>query len=121
MAQPTPFEIVEHGGVRVASNGVASLSLLDAGGLLFRRRGVRGLQTAPAAEVLIPQLNQLAGELLANPETTAAEAVARVMAIAGTVRFAEPEHSEWAVAELDGVRVYHDGSNVIVTREDLTP
>lgn len=121
MNQPIPFEIIEHDGVRVASNGTASLSLLDAGGLLFRRRGVRGLQTSPPAEILIPQLNQLAGELLANPGTTAEQAVGRVLAIAGTVRTEDPQRSEWAVAELDGVRVYCDGVNVIVTRQDLTP
>lgn len=28
---------------------------------------------------------------------------------------------EWAVAELDGVRVYFDGTNVVVTRRDLMP
>lgn len=28
---------------------------------------------------------------------------------------------EWAVAELDGVRVYFDGANVVVTRRDLNP
>lgn len=28
---------------------------------------------------------------------------------------------EWAVAELDGVRVYFDGTNVVVTRENLYP
>ncbi len=28
---------------------------------------------------------------------------------------------EWAVAELDGVRVYFDGRDVIVTRKDLRP
>lgn len=28
---------------------------------------------------------------------------------------------EWAVAELDGVRVYVDGQSVIVTRADLSP
>lgn len=27
----------------------------------------------------------------------------------------------WLVAELDGVRVYQEGNNVIVTREDLYP
>ena len=30
-------------------------------------------------------------------------------------------HVEWAVAELDGVRVYFDGTNVVVTRRDLNP
>lgn len=28
---------------------------------------------------------------------------------------------EWVVAELNGVRVYFDGVNVIVTTQDLTP
>ena len=28
---------------------------------------------------------------------------------------------EWAVAELDGVRVYVDGDAVIVTRKDMMP
>lgn len=28
---------------------------------------------------------------------------------------------EWVVAELDGVRVYFDGANVVVTRKDLQP
>lgn len=28
---------------------------------------------------------------------------------------------EWAVAELDGVRAYFDGTNVVVTRRDLAP
>jgi hypothetical protein len=28
---------------------------------------------------------------------------------------------EWAVAELDGVRVYFDGSKVVVTRRDIYP
>ena len=32
-----------------------------------------------------------------------------------------PTPVEWAVAELDGVHVYVDGSTVIVTRADLQP
>jgi len=32
-----------------------------------------------------------------------------------------PQNVEWAVAELDGVRVYMDGEHVIVTRKDLQP
>lgn len=28
---------------------------------------------------------------------------------------------EWAVAELDGVRAYFDGTHVVVTRRDLNP
>lgn len=33
----------------------------------------------------------------------------------------DPQPVEWAVAELDGVRVYFDGVAVIVTRADLNP
>lgn len=32
-----------------------------------------------------------------------------------------PQRVEWAVAELDGVRVYFDGTHVIVSRQDLMP
>ena len=28
---------------------------------------------------------------------------------------------EWVVAELNGVRVYFDGENVVVTTQDITP
>lgn len=31
------------------------------------------------------------------------------------------EMIEWAVAELDGVRVYFDGTRVVVTRRDIYP
>lgn len=121
-AQPVPFEIVEVSpGHRVASNGGVSLSLLDPGGRLFRRRGVVGLATKPAAEVVLPQLNGLAGELVANPAMPAEEVAARLLALAGLVPVAAPKRVEWAVAELDGVRVYTDGSAIVVTKQDLMP
>jgi hypothetical protein len=120
--QPPAFEIVEAGpGHRVASNGAISLSLLDAGGRLFRRRGVVGMATKPAGEMVLPQLNGLAGELLANPAMPADEVVGRLLALAGLVPITKPRRIEWAVAELDGVRVYTDGSAVIVTKQDLMP
>lgn len=119
--QPVPFELVEQDGVRVASNGQVRLSLLDAGGRLFRRRGVSGLPMKPAAEVLVPQLNALAGELLQHPDISAQDAVARLLAIAGTVPTAEPQRHEWAVAELGAVLVYTDGRNIVVTKQDLLP
>lgn len=121
MNQPVPFEIIEQDTVRVASNGTVRLSMLDPAGRLFKRRGVSGLAMKPAAEVLIPQLNAFAGELLANPAMPAADAVARMLAIAGLVPTAEPQKHEWAVAELDGVRVYTDGTSVVVTKQDLMP
>ena len=116
---PVAFEIADQDGVRVASNGTVRLSVLDAGGKIFRRRGISGLALKPAAEVLIPQLNQLAGELLQRPDTPPHEAIGRLLAIAGLVPTAEPQRIEWAVAELGGVRVYTDGRNVIVTTQDL--
>lgn len=122
MAQPVPWEIVTRpDGVRVASNGAQRLVVLDEAGQVFRRRGVTGLAMRPAAELLIPQLNALAGELLAAPDMPARAAVDRLLAIAGTVPTAEPQRVEWAVAEIDGVRVYVDGPNVVVTTRDLMP
>lgn len=119
--QPIPFEIVEQDGVRVASNGRLRLSVLDHGGQIMRRRGVTGLSAKPAAELLIPRLNELAGELLARPDTPAQEAVGKLLAIAGLVPMAEPQRHEWAVATLDGVHVYTDGINVVITRKELLP
>lgn len=34
---------------------------------------------------------------------------------------AEARPVEWAVAELDGVRCYFDGTHAILTRQDLMP
>lgn len=33
----------------------------------------------------------------------------------------QAQQVEWAVAELDGVRAYFDGQNVIVSKRDLMP
>lgn len=118
--QPTPFEIVTGpDGMRVASNGRLRLTVLDPRGKLFRRRAIRGIAAKPAAEVLLPQINALAGELLASPGLTGAELQARLHAIAGTLVTEEPRRVEWAVAELAGVRVYVDGETVIVTTLNL--
>lgn len=118
--EPIPFEIVEQDGLKVATNGALRLTVLD-GGAIKRRRGVSGLATKPAAEVLLPHLNALAGELLQRPDMPAAEAVGRVIALAGLVPTSEPKRIEWAVAELEGVKVYTDGQNVVVTTKELMP
>ena len=78
MADSAPFEITSEGGVQIATNGVTSVTLLDAG-RVFKRRAVKGVGTEQARNV------------------------------------------EWAVAGLDGVRVYFDGVNIVVTRQDLMP
>jgi len=95
--------------------------LLGTEGKLFRRRAIHGIQTKPAAEMLIPLLNGLATDLLAQPDTPAQEAVSRLLALAGLVPITEPKRQEWAVAELNGVRVYTDGAHVVVTTQDMLP
>jgi hypothetical protein len=77
---PAPFEIVDAGDSRVATNGTTTLQIhVPEGGRVFRRRAVKVNHSKSQARV------------------------------------------EWAVAELDGVRVYFDGTNVVVTRRDLMP
>ena len=41
MSDPVPFELACRDGMRVATNGSTVLSLIDDGGRVFRRRGVR--------------------------------------------------------------------------------
>jgi hypothetical protein len=120
--KPVPFEIVSTDtGMRVACNGSLRLTLPETDGRLFRRRGIKGLATKAAGETLLPLLNQFAGELVAQPDMPPGAVVARLMALAGTVHATEPEQVEWAVAELDGVRVYVGGMDIVVTRQDLQP
>ncbi len=122
LKHPVPFEIIEQDkGMRVASNGTLRMMVLGAEGKLFRRRAITGIQAKPAAEMLIPLLNGLATDLLAQPDMPAQEAVSRLLALAGLVPITEPKRQEWAVAELNGVRVYTDGANVVVTTQEMTP
>lgn len=79
MNQPVPFDLSQAGDARIATNGDATLTLLDPEGRVFRRRAVTGVGTEA------------------------------------------PRNVEWAVAELNGVRVYFDGKNVVVTVRDLQP
>jgi hypothetical protein len=122
MPDPVPFEIVDVGdGRRVASNGVSTLSLCDTRGTLFRRRAIKGINTKPAGEFALPLVNELAGQLLAEPGMAADVVAGRIRAIADQVVPVPPRRVEWAVAELNGVRVYFDGVHVIVTQEDIQP
>lgn len=122
LKHPVPFEIIEQDkGMRVASNGTLRMMVLGAEGKLFRRRAITGIQAKPAAEMLIPLLNGLATDLLAQPDMPAQEAVSRLLALAGLVPITEPKRQEWVVAELNGVRVYTDGANVVVTTQEMTP
>lgn len=117
--QPQPFEIQHLDGVAVASNGATRVCLTEPDGRMFRRRGIAGISSRTAAETLVPQLNALAGDLLANPTMSAAEAVARLHAIGGAVQLTQPQNVEWCVVDVGGVRVYVDAESVIVTRQDI--
>ena len=121
-AQPEPFTIVNADGVSVGSNGRATLTVYPGeGARLFARRAVKTVRTPPAAEGVLPQLNQLAGELLANPAMPPAEVAARLQHLAAAVVPPAAQHVEWVVGELDGVRVYSDGVNAILTRKEMMP
>jgi hypothetical protein len=121
--KPIPWEVARGDGFHVASNGAQQLVLLDTdSGRIFLRRGVKGLGVgAGAAERVLPKLNELAGELLKRADIPAAEIAERLKALAGLSHVPPPQNVEWAVAELDGVRVYINGAEVVVTRRDLNP
>lgn len=120
MSQPVPFTIVRQPDMpAVATNGATRLTCLDAGGVIRLRRAVREELGAPMAEKLLPHLNALAGELLARSDMPPEELAARLHALQMACRPKAREQVEWAYAELDGVRVYTDGVDVIVTKQDL--
>lgn len=125
MKQPTPFEITDvamHGrNVRIASNGLMHIQSWEPDARVFRRRGISGMAMRPAGEVLVPKLNELAGELLQKPDTPAHEVAARLMALAGLLPQNEPQRHEWLVVQVGDVRVYCSEAGVIVSREDLHP
>lgn len=119
-----PFEVVEADGRKVATNGAVTLSVLDdlAGAArVFRRRAIKGMSMAPSGEMALPLLNQLAGDVLADLSMPAHVLAQRLAQIAERVQPKQPEPVEWAVAEIDGVRIYFDGANVVVTRQNLQP
>ena len=70
--QPAPFVIDRQpDGVIVASDGTLQVIALDAAATMFLRRGISGLQAGPVAEKVLPQLNALAGDLLARSDMPA--------------------------------------------------
>jgi hypothetical protein len=120
MSKPVPWEIARQPGLEVASNGAAIISVR--GGRVFLRRAIKGVGMGPGAvDRIRPKLNELSGELMARPEMPPEELRERLAALAGLAHVEPPEHVEWAVAELDGVRAYFDGVSVILTREDMKP
>ena len=123
MSKPIPWEFARSEGAHVASNGTTQVILLDTkDGRVFARRAVKQVGMGVcAAESVLPKLNALAGEILQRPDMTPTELREQLVAIAGLVNVTPPQHVEWAVVELDGVRVYCNGSEVVVTRQDLTP
>lgn len=123
LEQPVPFEIIEQQvdglQVRQASNGTLRVTVLDGDAQLFRRRAISGLSLKPAAELVLPHLNQLATDLLQQLDMPAEQVAARLLSLAGQIPLAKPRNAEWVVAKLDGVFVTTDGHDVFVTRRDL--
>ena len=118
-SQPIPFEIVtQDNGLRVASNGVQQMVCTESDAKVFKRRGISGVSMKSAAETILPQLNQFAGELLAAP-MAAKDVVAKLIAISGTVSLAEPQRKEWLVIQIVDVRVFLDVNTVVVASLDV--
>lgn len=120
---PQPFEIapIDDGGGRTAFNGAVRLTVLEAEAKLFRRRAVKVSTAKPAAETVLPMLNALAGEIVADLSVSDEALRAKLAHIADQIKPRQPGQVEWAVAELNGVRVYFDGQDVVVTTRDLQP
>lgn len=118
--QPNPFVIEQHADAMVASNGQTIVIAPDQGASMFLRRGVRGLPGGPVAEKLLPQINLLAGDLLARSDMPASELQARLHILMAACEQPEPQNVECLVAELDGVRAYVQQGRVILTRQDIT-
>lgn len=117
---PPAFHLVREEGLpTVATNGATRLVCLDEGGVLKLRRGIRTAVQGPVAERLLPLLNQLAGDLVGNSAMGNEELCTRLHALQLLCKPVPAQHVEWAFCELDGVRVYTDGADVIVTRQDL--
>ena len=118
MEQPKPFQIVRNPGEpEVATNGTLALVVLD-GGVVRLRRGIRTSSGAPLAERILPHLNALAGELLANSAMSPDEIAARLHALQVACVPPVQQNIEWAYGELNGVRVYVDGSTVLMSTQD---
>lgn len=76
---PTHEIVTDEAGARHGTDGAVTVSLLDAGGTMFKRRAIKGVGSDQSHEV------------------------------------------SWLVCELNGVRVYQNGQNVVVTTQDLYP
>lgn len=120
MSHPKPFTIVRPAdGPVTASNGQLRLTCLEADGAVALRRGVRGALGAPPAEKLLAGLNALAGDVLQRLDMPPEEVAARLHALQMACNVPAPVNLEWAYVRLGDVYVYTDGTDVVVTRQDL--
>lgn len=120
--QPTPFVIdKQESGAVVASNGQTAVIALDEGASMFLRRGVRGLPGSPVAEKLLPQINLLAGDLLARSNMPASELKARLHILMAACEQPDPQNVECLVVDVKApARVYVQQGRVIITQQDIT-
>ncbi|MGL5785162.1 MAG: hypothetical protein ACRCYZ_06915 [Alphaproteobacteria bacterium] len=98
MTQPTPFEIVDHDGSKLASDGIATVvvtpAAVAAGAKLMRTRAISGIPTKPVAEILLPVVNEFAGRLLSDPSIDEDSAAETLRAMAGLTRRPDPQRHE---------------------------
>lgn len=120
MSTPVPFEIAEQGPYKVASNGVSVL-MADREATVIRRRAMTVTAPQSPAGVLLPQLNQLAGELLAMPEMSADVVATKLQSLLLQCTPPPEQRKEWVKASLNGVNAFYDGTTVVLTTQDLWP
>lgn len=122
----TPYEIREHEGAIVASNGTISITVMpevvSAGAFMRKRRSSPPMSTKPAGEAMLPLLNELAGELLKNMDMPGAVLKDKLIELAITANGGEANNkpgAEWCFLELPcGTRVYVDEmGNLIVSKD----
>lgn len=122
MDQPIPFEIdCSPGRPAVATNGRVRVTVLDKEGNMVRRRALVGIKAACPADAIIPQLNKLAGELVQDMSMPAGDIQARLLSLAAFAQPSDPQRVEWLRASLNGVQVFTDGVDIVITTGEIHP
>jgi hypothetical protein len=84
-----------------------------------RRRGIRGIGLRTPAEQVVPQLNKLAGDLVARLDMPAGELRARLIALIEIASPPERQNVEFLRVDVGGLNVFVDATTVIISRKDL--
>ena len=115
---PQPFEKVRlDSGVQVASNGVWRVIAVEDSKLILKRGAT--FEVTPQGEKILPQLNALAGELLADSSMAPKALKGRLLALAQSVQVRELPRKEALCVQLNGVYVYINGMEIVVSDREL--